>query len=52
MLRLPDEYEEPLLLLPDEYDELLLREGAEYCTGDDDDLEGVYELLPDDELRL
>jgi len=30
------------LLLPDEYeDPLLLREGAEYCTWDDDDLEGV-----------
>ena len=40
-LLLPDEYDDPLLLLPVEYDDpLLLREGAAYCTGDDD-LDGV-----------
>ena len=42
LLLLLPEYDDPLLLLPDEYeDPLLLREGAEYCTWDDDDLEGV-----------
>ena len=58
LLLLPPEYEEPLLLLPPEYDELplllpelpeLLREGEEYCTDDDEDLDGAEypeELLP------